>query len=76
MRKPPDLLERTKTFAIDIQKLCTTLPSGAEASNIKRQLFRAATSVGANYRAARRSRSRREFVSRLAHGRNDCGFRR
>jgi len=33
---------------------------------IKRQLIRSATSVGANYRAACRARSRREFLSKLS----------
>ncbi len=66
MGNAPDLLERTKTFAMDVLRLCATLSAGAEGGHIKRQLLRAATSVGANYRAARRARSRREFVSRLS----------
>ncbi len=65
MRNPPDLLERTKTFAIDVLKLCATFPTSAEVGQIKRQLLRAAT-VGANYQAARRGRSRRDFVAKLS----------
>jgi len=33
---------------------------------IKRQLVRAATSVGANYRAACRAKSKKDFISKLS----------
>jgi four helix bundle protein len=36
-----------------------------EADHIVRQLIRSATSAAANYRAACRARSRREFAARL-----------
>jgi four helix bundle protein len=42
------------------------LSVGSETGTIKRQLVRAATSVGANYRAARRARSRKDFISKLS----------
>ena len=32
---------------------------------VGRQLLRSATSVGANYRAARRARSRRDFIAKM-----------
>jgi four helix bundle protein len=64
--KPWDLRERTFNFARDVLHLCTQLQSGAEIGTIKRQLVRSATSVGANYRAARRARSRRDFVAKLS----------
>ena len=41
------------------------LPSSDEARVIGRQLLRSATSVGANYRAACRARSRAEFIAKL-----------
>ena len=66
MRNPPDLLQRTKISAIDVLKLCATLPTGAEVGQIKCQLLQAATSVGVNYRAARRGRSWRDFVAKLS----------
>ncbi len=46
--------------------LCDALPSSPTVSFLRDQLFRAGTGVGANYRAACRSRSRKEFISRLA----------
>ena len=61
-----DLLKRTKQFGLDALRLCASLPRSQEYQVIGRQLMRSATSVGANYRAARRARSRAEFVSKLA----------
>lgn len=62
-----DLLkERTKEFALQIIRLCRTLPRSQEASIICRQMLRSATSVGANYRAVCRARSTADFVSKLA----------
>ncbi len=42
------------------------------AQTIGRQLLRAATSVGANYRAAVRGRSRADFVSRMGIVEEEC----
>jgi four helix bundle protein len=41
------------------------MPSRTEAKVINDQLLRSATSVGANYRAVCRARSRREFIAKL-----------
>jgi four helix bundle protein len=58
--------ERTKDFAKKIILLCRKLPSNREGRLIGNQMFRAGTSVAANYRAACRGRSKAEFVSKLA----------
>ncbi len=58
--------KRTKEFAQNIIKLCRELPNNREGRLIGNQMFRSGTSVAANYRAACRSRSRAEFVSKLA----------
>jgi four helix bundle protein len=64
--KPADGLKlRTKDFALRIIKLFQALPRSDEARIIGKQLLRSGTSVGANYRAACRSRSRAEFLARL-----------
>jgi four helix bundle protein len=60
-----DLQQRTKRFALAILRLTETLPTDRAASVLGRQLLRAATSVGANYRAACRARSRADFVAKL-----------
>ena len=60
-----DLKRRTKLLALDTIRFCSKLSGGTEYEIIKRQLIRAASSVGANYRAACRARSRREFIAKI-----------
>jgi len=60
-----ELKKRTKDFALRIIKLVEYLPRTKTADVIGRQLLRSATSVGANYRAACRARSRADFVSKI-----------
>jgi len=60
-----DLKQRTKRFALLIIKLVESLPKGRTAEVIGHQLLRAGTSVGANYRAACRARSRSDFISKM-----------
>jgi four helix bundle protein len=60
-----DLRVRTKDFALRVIRLCRELPRSDEGQVIGRQLLRSATSVGANYRAACRARSRAEFIAKL-----------
>jgi len=56
---------RTKRFALRIVQLYRSLPKSDEARILGKQLLRSGTSVGANYRAACRARSRAEFVAKL-----------
>jgi four helix bundle protein len=60
-----DLKKRTKQFALRILKLVAALPNSVQGRAVGGQLVRAGTSVGANYRAACRGRSRAEFVAKL-----------
>ncbi len=46
-------------------KLVAALPENSVGRTIGNQLIRSATSVGANYRAACRGRSRAEFIAKL-----------
>ncbi|MBI2843013.1 MAG: four helix bundle protein [Armatimonadetes bacterium] len=59
------LKTKTRHIALETIKLVESMPRGKSADAIGRQLVRSATSVGANYRAACRSRSRTEFLARL-----------
>lgn len=59
------LRDRSKQFAISIVKFFRTLPKSEESRIMGHQLLRCATSVAANYRAAGRSRSRAEFISKM-----------
>ena len=62
---PEELKIRTKEFAKKVIFLCRQLPDSREAGLIGDQLFRSGTSVGANYRAACRARSKADFISKL-----------
>lgn len=59
------LRERTFVFATGVVAFCRDVPSDWRAREISRQLLRSATGLAANYRAACRGRSRREFVAKL-----------
>jgi four helix bundle protein len=63
--KQTDLKERTMRFALDVTGLCKRLQNDWPERRVSDQLFRSATSVAANYHAASRARSRREFQSKL-----------
>jgi len=60
------LKSRTKQFVLDSIKLYQSLPKTEEAKIIGRQFMRSSSSIGANYRAACRSRSRAEFYAKLS----------
>jgi len=60
-----ELQHRTKQFALRIFKLVDALPRTSTGRAVGNQLVRSATSVGANYRAACRARSRAEFAAKL-----------
>ena len=51
----------TKYLALDTIAFCNSLPGNRTCHRIGDQLLRSGTSVGANYRAACRSRSKAEF---------------
>jgi four helix bundle protein len=60
-----DLPERTVKFGIRVIRLVDSLPRRKSANVIGKQLLRSATSVGANYHAAFRARSRAGFLAKL-----------
>ena len=60
-----ELKRRTKQYALRAMRLERSLPKTTEGRAIGNQLVRSATSVGANYRAACRSRSKAEFFAKL-----------
>src|ERR1041384_4459022 len=63
--RPDDLKHRTKQFSLRVLKLVAALPKNLAGRNIGGQLARAGTSVGANYRAACRARSKVEFIAKI-----------
>lgn len=60
-----ELKRRTKKFGLDVIKLVESLPSTQTGRVIGKQLLRSALSVGANYRAACRGRSKADFISKI-----------
>jgi len=59
------LKTRTQQFGLRVIKVVEALPRTLIGMKIADQLLRAGTSVGANYRAACRARSRADFISKL-----------
>jgi four helix bundle protein len=72
-----ELKDRTSQFALRVVNMCAALPRDNVTDVLGKQLLRAGTSVGANYRAACRARSRAEFVSKMAiveEEADECGY--
>ena len=63
-----DLRQRTKLFSLRVIRMFAALPGSTPAQILGKQVLRSATSVGANYREAARSRSDQEFIAKLG----DC----
>ena len=61
-----EMKQRTKAFAFRVLKLIDSVPDARSGRVLANQLGRSGTSVGANYRAACRSRSTAEMISKLA----------
>jgi len=66
MTKQEELRNRTKKFTLRIVRMFQKLPKTVEAQVMGKQVLRSASSVGANYRACGRARSKADFVSKLA----------
>jgi four helix bundle protein len=60
------LEKRTKQFAIKIIKLSEKLPETPAGKVVRYQIFKAGTSIGANYREANRPASRADFANKIS----------
>jgi len=60
-----ELKQRTKVFAVNVLKFTGTLPADLATVVIARQLIKSGTSVGANYRASCRAKSRADFIAKM-----------
>jgi four helix bundle protein len=67
-----ELLKRTKTYALRVIKTVQALPRNDISAVLGRQLLRAGTSVGANYRAACRAKSTADFLHKLKIVEEEC----
>jgi four helix bundle protein len=69
---PEEFKRRAFEYGVRIVRLVQALPKKDSARDLGRQLLRAGTSVGANYRAAARARSRADFVAKLGIVEEEC----
>lgn len=60
-----ELEGRTKEFSVRIVRLIRALPKTVNGIEVGRQLLKAATSIGANYREANRAESKDDFAHRV-----------
>lgn len=67
-----ELKTRTRAFALRTIRLCESLPKGRTSDVVARQLLRCATSVGANYRAACRAKSKADFIAKMGIVEEEC----
>jgi four helix bundle protein len=67
-----DLKQRTFLFAVAVGKLILDLPYSAVNKAYFAQLVRCSSSVGANYRAARRAKSDADFINKLKIVEEEC----
>ncbi len=67
-----DLKGRTKQFALRVVRFVEGLPSTKACNVIGGQLLKAGTSVGANYRASCRAKSRPDFISKMKIVEEEC----
>lgn len=61
-----ELKKRTKLFTINVIRFVRELPNGRDSWNTGDQLYRAGSSVGANYRAACRSKTKPTFIHKMS----------
>ena len=60
------LEKRTVAFSVQVLKILRRIPVGIESRNIKDQVARSATAVGANYREANRAESKSDFIHKIS----------
>ncbi|MBF00096.1 MAG: four helix bundle protein [Flavobacterium sp.] len=60
-----ELKNRTKSYALAILNVVEQLPITTSSKVVAYQIAKSGTSVGANYRAACRSRSNKEFIAKM-----------
>ncbi len=61
-----DFKKRTKGVALRVMRLVDSLPRSGISAVIGKQLLRSGTSIGANYRAACRGKSKADVLHKLA----------
>ena len=60
-----EMINRTKQFAVNCGHLILSLPTNVVNHAYSAQLIKSSSSVGANYRAARRAKSKADFINKF-----------
>jgi four helix bundle protein len=60
-----ELEGRTKDFGVRVVRLIRTFPKTVDGIEVGRQLLKAGTSIGANYREANRAESKDDFIHKI-----------
>lgn len=66
------LIVKSKTFAIEVIKVCNIIKKNKRESILTNQLIRSGTSVGANIREAFYGHSRADFIAKLQIALKEC----
>ena len=67
-----DLKSRTFNFSLRVMRLAESMPDSKSGRTIANQIIRSGTSVGANYRAAKRAKSTKDFISKMGTVEEEC----
>ena len=66
------LLSKSKSFALEIIKVCNEIKSSKRESVLTNQLIRSGTSIGANIREAFYGHGRADFIAKLQIALKEC----
>ncbi len=67
-----ELKKRTLKFGVEVGLFCKTIYMDSLLKPYSNQLIRASSSVGANYRAACRAKSGKDFINKLKIVEEEC----
>ena len=66
------LLDKSKSFALQIIKVCNSIKSARKESVLTNQLIRSGTSIGANIREAFYAHGKADFIAKLQIALKEC----
>jgi four helix bundle protein len=67
-----ELQKRTMKLALEVIKLTKLFPVSQESKVITYQIIKSSTSTAANYRAACRAKSSKDFIAKLGIAEEEC----
>ena len=67
-----DLKQRTFDFSLRVMRFAESLPETKSGRTVANQVIRSGSSVGANYRAAKRAKSNKDFISKMGTVEEEC----